>query len=166
MYGFKINIGVSLEHIITKLYKWDELKEIIEIYKNKSYVVIPNNHIREINVLLRPGETTNIIINAYFHAVILALSYHIKHEPDIAFLKKKTSKNDCLLTRLRDKLRNAENEVIPLLKVANEFTDEEAPIFISELEKKGICTKILNNICINLFLVGFRLGNKFTFHLY
>lgn len=52
----------------------ERLKLIMEFYKNKKYLVIPDLSGRTIHVALAKGETSEDVIAAYYHAVMLALT--------------------------------------------------------------------------------------------
>lgn len=66
-------MGVSLKNL-PEMTNIGELKFLIETYKNKNYMLVPDLHKRTIYVALVKDETADDVIVAYFHAVMLAIT--------------------------------------------------------------------------------------------
>lgn len=74
--GFDIKLGQSLQKALHNI-TYTELKCILDIYKDKGYLVIPDVAQRTINIVFQNGESSDLVISAYFHAVVLGLAHCI-----------------------------------------------------------------------------------------
>nr|XP_034839657.1 RUS1 family protein C16orf58 homolog [Maniola hyperantus] len=72
MCGFQIKLGKSLTHIVQYSPKASYLKNMKGIYSENQYIIIPNVNKRIMYVFIKEYATVNDILQAYFHAVLLA----------------------------------------------------------------------------------------------
>lgn len=71
--GYRICIGHSLRKAISRMSK-DQLSDIISVYEKKNYMIIPNFRNKTLYVALGTNESSEDVIAAYFHAVILGVA--------------------------------------------------------------------------------------------
>ncbi|XP_053624687.1 RUS family member 1 [Plodia interpunctella] len=71
--GFQIKMGRSIKKLMSKVNKTSFLIRLIEVYKDRNYILVPNISNRKMFVLVRENASTEDILCAYFHAVLLAI---------------------------------------------------------------------------------------------
>lgn len=71
--GYDIKLGTSLEKL-SNVISTSDLKQYIELYKNKNYLLIPNIKTRTIYVAIKKGEKSEDLLTAYFHSVMLGIA--------------------------------------------------------------------------------------------
>lgn len=52
----------------------NEVKALIQVYKDKNYLLVPDISRKTIYVALHKEETAEDVITAYFHAVLLSIT--------------------------------------------------------------------------------------------
>ncbi|KAL4717489.1 hypothetical protein ACJJTC_000638 [Scirpophaga incertulas] len=73
MSGFHIKLGNSMKHSIKYNYNAKYYKKLRELYCERAYILLPNIKKRETHVFFKVGVTTDKILCAYFHAVLLSI---------------------------------------------------------------------------------------------
>lgn len=56
------------------------LKQLLEFYSDKNYLIVADVHNKIIHVALRKGETAENVISAYYEAVLLGLTLCVYNE--------------------------------------------------------------------------------------
>lgn len=71
--GFKIVLGCSLKKVLSG-FNPDELKGLINVYRNRKYLLLANIKSRCIYVAFEKGESASDVISAYYNAVLLGIA--------------------------------------------------------------------------------------------
>lgn len=71
--GFKIKLGASIKNITRRNTAAAHISRIKDIYGYRKYILYPNVNNREIYILLKEHITTDDILCAYFHAVLMSI---------------------------------------------------------------------------------------------
>ncbi|KAJ9584686.1 hypothetical protein L9F63_020968, partial [Diploptera punctata] len=141
--GFQIKLGTSLQDMLgNRRTTAEEIKLLVNIYGSKKYLIITDLKSRQIFVSFQQGETAFHVIQAYFHAVMLAIGVSIAHNISLKITKDQTSPTVLRLHQALQKLKNNDstkpNIRIPIEAmmavqntVANEFH-----IFLSDVLEK------------------------------
>ncbi|XP_050360484.1 RUS family member 1-like isoform X1 [Nymphalis io] len=72
--GFQIKLGGSMAQIIKESPKASHLKEIKNIYNERKYILYPNTNYRIMYIFIKDKSSTDDILCAYFHAVLLSIT--------------------------------------------------------------------------------------------
>uniref|UniRef100_A0A1B6GHA2 Uncharacterized protein n=1 Tax=Cuerna arida TaxID=1464854 RepID=A0A1B6GHA2_9HEMI len=73
--GFKIRLGYSLRQLVeSKKISSEELVVMADMFRNRTYLLLPHVKSRTIFVMFNPAATTQDFIQAYFHSVLLAVA--------------------------------------------------------------------------------------------
>lgn len=71
--GFRIKLGASIKKIAKHNTAAAHISKIKDIYRYRKYILYPNVNDREIYILLKEHITTDDILCAYFHAVLMSI---------------------------------------------------------------------------------------------
>ncbi|XP_026318268.1 RUS1 family protein C16orf58 homolog [Hyposmocoma kahamanoa] len=71
--GFKIKLGASIKKVAQHNTAAAHISRIKDIYGYRKYILYPNVNNREIYILLKEHITTDDILCAYFHAVLMSI---------------------------------------------------------------------------------------------
>ncbi|XP_063837664.1 RUS family member 1 isoform X2 [Ostrinia nubilalis] len=71
--GFQIRVGCSIKKFISQRPKASYMMSIKEVYSERMYVLVPCINKRKMYVLIKDDATTDDILCAYFHAVLLSI---------------------------------------------------------------------------------------------
>lgn len=71
--GFKIKLGASIKKIAKYNTPAAHINKIKDIYGYRKYIIYPNENNREMYILLKEHITTDDILCAYFHAVLMSI---------------------------------------------------------------------------------------------
>lgn len=71
--NYDIKVGHSLQNVLVS-YPRLSIQEHLQHYMDKKYLIIPDLNNKTIHVALAKGETSEDIISAYYHAVLLGLT--------------------------------------------------------------------------------------------
>lgn len=71
--GFQIKLGASIRDIIRESPRAMHFKNIKDVYNERNYVLVPDLSKRKMLVLIKDMATTDDILCAYFHAVLLSI---------------------------------------------------------------------------------------------
>ncbi|KAI8430926.1 hypothetical protein MSG28_001044 [Choristoneura fumiferana] len=71
--GFQITLGASIRNIIKENPQAMHLRNIKDVYNERNYILLPDLSMRKMLVLIKEMATTDDILCAYFHAVLLSI---------------------------------------------------------------------------------------------
>lgn len=83
--GYKIKMGYSLKKTLSALTS-DQLMDILAIYQDKPYFIIPNFKNRTLYVAFKHNESPEDVISAYFNAIMTGIALcKFNSEPMVNF---------------------------------------------------------------------------------
>lgn len=85
--GFNVVLGESTKKILLN-YSFADFQETLSVYKDKTYFILVDIYKRQIYVCFESGETTETVLEAYFHSVCLGIATCIYNELDLVRLYK------------------------------------------------------------------------------
>ncbi|XP_013189385.2 RUS family member 1 isoform X1 [Amyelois transitella] len=71
--GFQLRMGKSIKPLMNKVSKAAFLSKLTEVYTERNYMLVPNISNRKMFILFKEGASTDEILCAYFHAVLLSI---------------------------------------------------------------------------------------------
>lgn len=88
--GFKIKLGCSI-HRIVKLFNFNEMKQLLQLYENKKYLIISDIENKTIYVALEKECEPHEVLQSYIYAVMLAIATCFYNNEPLVSLKIKWS---------------------------------------------------------------------------
>lgn len=84
--NYDIKVGECLKQVLLSQTP-EHLHQLLEIYGDKNYLIIPDIYKRKIHVALHKGESAEDIISAYYEAVLLALTLCVYNGTNAVIIK-------------------------------------------------------------------------------
>lgn len=75
-------MGESSKNILLN-YSFADLQETLTVYNDKCYIILVDIYKRQIYICFQNGETTDTVLEAYFHSVCLGIATCIYNEMDL-----------------------------------------------------------------------------------
>ncbi|KAK4875400.1 hypothetical protein RN001_011822 [Aquatica leii] len=142
--GFKIKMGKSLNQLPSTLTLF-ELTNLIQVYKDSRYLIVPDVKNRVMYVALEKGESVHDVIAAYFHAVLLGIATCYYNHVNVNVYTKRQLRHVTPIVRLFTALKPyqktvAVREELLLLNALKTFSDvvkQETVMFFTALNVNG-----------------------------
>ncbi|KAF5308721.1 hypothetical protein FQR65_LT06082 [Abscondita terminalis] len=142
--GFKVKMGRPLSNLPTSLSLF-ELTNIIEVYKDSKYLILPDLKNKVMYVAVEKGESVQDVIAAYFHAVLLGIATCHYNHVDVNVYTKRQLRHVTPIVRLYSALKPYQKTVVVreellVLNALKTFTDvvkQEIVMFFTALRVNG-----------------------------
>ncbi|XP_018568055.1 RUS1 family protein C16orf58 homolog isoform X2 [Anoplophora glabripennis] len=140
--GFNILMGESTKQILLN-YSFADFQETLSVYKDKTYFILADIYKRQIYICFESGETTETVLEAYFHSVCLGIATCIYNEMDLDIYSKRHLRHPTPITRLYTFMKSYEKSItiqnIPhnYLLDFNDFVKQEYYMFYTALDVNG-----------------------------
>ncbi|XP_025836292.1 RUS1 family protein C16orf58 homolog [Agrilus planipennis] len=139
--GYKIKIATSFQSIASSI-KSSELRYYIEAFSSQKYLLIPCPKRRIIYIALQNDETSEDVISAYFHAVLLGIATCYYNDVPLNLHLKRQLHHVTPVMRLYIVLKEYTRSVgeyeknlpFDVLKALNDFVIQEKQMFFTALK--------------------------------
>ncbi|XP_045473543.1 RUS family member 1 [Harmonia axyridis] len=138
--SFKIKLGNSLSRIV-ELYNYEEMQQMLQVYENKPYLIIPDVEKRHIYIALEKRCDPLEVLHSYVHGVMIAMatSFYNDIPLKVHVIRKRNQTNLVarIATFMKSMRRNTEyqnNMSAEELKLFNEFVEPEIAMFFVTLD--------------------------------
>lgn len=121
--GFDIKLGCSLQQILKHL-SVSELSCIIDKYRNRNYLIVPDIQNRVMYIALKTDVTTMDILAAYFNAALLAIVIANYNNIPLQIFSKRHLHKNTPIVRLQGLLRNIERNETGFQNLSCQYLDD------------------------------------------
>lgn len=129
--GFDIKLGCSLKTIL-KSFSASELAAIIDKYKNRRYLIVPDIKNRLLYIPLKMDVTTMDILTAYLNATLLAIVICNYNSFPLQIFSKRHLHKNTPIVRLQGLLKNIERNETGFQNLSSQYLDDFRDGFAQE----------------------------------
>lgn len=145
--GFNIVMGINLENQLKQITPAN-LKQILHIYSDRPYFILPALEERIIYIGFEKNESVDAVLSAYFYATCLAIAICIHNGIELQIFTKRQLYITTPLTRMHTFMKKFEKNLtgpmsLPLNISADikEHVDQEISMFFTALHINGWSTE-------------------------
>ncbi|XP_044753787.1 RUS family member 1 isoform X1 [Coccinella septempunctata] len=163
--NFKIKLGSSLRRIV-KLFNFQEMEQVLQLYKDKPYLVISDVERKCIYVALEKKCEPLEILRSYVHAVMLAVAtcFYNNIPLKVQVIRKRNYTNfvarlETFMKSINKNTEHYKNMTPSELKLFNEFVQAEITMFFVTLNVNEWNSNF-HSLCMEQWKTNWKHGSK------